>query len=82
MIGQWIAEECDIEPGNRWKRSTSAELFAAWNAYAQHAGENPGSRKAFAAQLELRGFENKRGTGGVAGFLGIRLKPRSDASDG
>ena len=81
LIGQWIAEECDAEPGNRWKSATSAVLFASWTAYATRAGEKAGSRKPFAEELERRGFENKRGTGGIREFRGIRLRPDSDASD-
>jgi putative DNA primase/helicase len=81
LIGQWLAEECDAEPGNRWKVATSAALFASWTAYATRAGEKSGSRKPFAEEMERRGFENKRGTGGVKEFRGVRLKSTSDASD-
>ena len=81
LIAQWLAEECDAEPGNSWKSVTSAALFASWSAYAGRAGEKAASRKSFASELERRGFENSRGTGGIRQFLGIRLKPQSDASD-
>jgi putative DNA primase/helicase len=45
LIGQWLADECDADPGNRWKSATSAALFAAWNAYSTKAGEKTGSQK-------------------------------------
>ena len=80
LVGQWIIEECDAEPGNRWKSATSAALFASYSAYANRAGEKVGSRKSFADELERRGFENRRGTGGVKEFRGIRLKPGSECS--
>ena len=81
LIGQWISDECDAEPGNSWKTATSAALFASWTSYATRAGEKPGSRKPFAEELERRGLENKRGTGGKREFHGIRFKPDSDVSD-
>ena len=80
LIGQWLSEECDAEPGNRWKTSTSAALFSSWSAYANHAGERPSSRKSFTDELERRGFENRRGGKGVREFRGIRLKPDPSAS--
>ena len=80
LIAQWLDEECDAEPGNRWKSATSAMLFASWSAYANRAGEKPGSRKPFAEELERRGFENRKGGKGVREFRGIRLKPDSGAS--
>lgn len=81
LMGQWLVEECDCEPGNRWKSATSAALFASWSAYAGRSAEKPGSRKAFCDELERRGFENRRGTGGVREFRGVRPKLNSDASD-
>ena len=44
LFGQWLEDECDVEPGNRWKIAKSGELFAAWAAYAKRAGENPGTK--------------------------------------
>ena len=81
MLAQWIEDECDAEPGNDWKRATSADLFASWSAYAKRAGEAPQSRKVFSDALAKKGFVNSRGSGGVRTYQGIRLKPTSDASD-
>ncbi len=80
LIGQWLAEECDAEPGNRWKSASSAALFTSWTAFVSSAGEKPGARKAFAEELERRGFANKRGTGGVRVFEGVRLKLASNSN--
>ena len=81
IIAQWLDEECDAEPGNRWKSATSAALFASWTAYATRAGEKPGSRKPFAEELERRGFENRKGGKGVREFRGIRLTPEVHQSE-
>jgi putative DNA primase/helicase len=81
LLAQWLAEECDAEPGNRYKCATSATLFASWSTYASQAGEHSGNRKSFAEQLERRGFENRKGTGGVREFRGVRLKTRNEGAD-
>ncbi len=75
-FGAWLAEECDIEPGNTWKSATSAELFTAWSEYADAAGERTGTRKSFADLLEKRGLASHKGGKGVRTFRGIRLRPR------
>jgi putative DNA primase/helicase len=82
LFSQWIEDECDAEPGNRWKSERSGDLFAAWAAYAKRAGEDPGSKVAFADELKEREFVRDRGHGGVRLYKGIRLKPRKgDAGD-
>jgi putative DNA primase/helicase len=86
LLGQWLEEECDCEPGNQYKQATTAILFEAWSAYAHRAGEDPSSKKSFSEQMQKRGFESHRGSGGVRGFRGVRLRPnpftRGDVSDG
>jgi putative DNA primase/helicase len=81
VLAQWIDEECDAEPGNDWKRATSAELFASWSAYAKRAGEVVPSRKVFADALAKKGFVSRREHGGVRGYAGIRLKPNDKGGD-
>ena len=81
----WMAEHCEIERTNDWKRASSAALFADWTGYAKAAGEEAGTRKSFAERMRRKGFEPHKGTGGVREYLGIRIKPptvRWDASDG
>ena len=55
-FGEWLQEKCNAEPGNKKKTATSSELFASWSTFAKAAGEEPGTRKRFAKQLEKRGF--------------------------
>jgi putative DNA primase/helicase len=74
LLGQWIAEKCDAEPGNRFKWELVADLFASWKDYAGLAGEPHGSSKSFSSNMRKRGFERKRGTGGIRGLSGIRLR--------
>jgi putative DNA primase/helicase len=76
ILGQWLAEECDAEPGNHHKFEKTSDLFSAWSAYAHRAGEKPGSAKAFSATLQKRGFEPYRAHEGRH-YRGLRLNPRS-----
>jgi putative DNA primase/helicase len=74
MLGQWLDERCDCEPGNTWKTATSGEAFSDWVTFAKAAGESPGSQKSFSENLTKRGFTKSRGHGGKRMFVGIRLK--------
>ena len=67
----WI-EECCITGGPT--HSASSELFGSWKAWAEAAGEPPGSQKAFSQRLIGKGFEARRLPGGRAGFVGLGLK--------
>lgn len=74
LLSQWLAEECDAEPRNKYKSEATATLYASWTNFANRAGEQPGSVKAFSADLTKRGYE--RGTEGHAKtrcFKGVRL---------
>jgi putative DNA primase/helicase len=51
----------------------SGKLYASWVNFARSRGEEPGSQKAFSAQLQARGFSLKR-TNSVRGFAGLRLQ--------
>jgi len=74
-FGAWLEEDCEVEPGNRWKSETSANLFSAWSRYAKAANEAAMTRKAFSERMQRAGFEVHRGTGGVRSYQGIRLHP-------
>ncbi len=74
LFGQWLDEECDVEPGNHYKCESSAALFRSWRTYAERAGEAAGTQKAFAENLKRRGFEQYRNRS-IRGFSGLRLKP-------
>ena len=84
LFGQWLADECDAEPGNAWKWEAVGQLFDSWSTYATRAGEKPGSKKAFSQAMQNRGFaSSEQGHAKVRAFTGIRLKPRADhAFDG
>jgi putative DNA primase/helicase len=77
LLGQWIDEECEVDPGNEYKKETSADLFEAWTAFAARAGEKPMSKRAFGEAMQRRGFEPARGTGGVREFRGVRFKRKA-----
>ena len=76
-FGAWL-EEC-TEPAVDWNLEKSADLFASYKAWAEKAGENPGTQKRFAGTLQDRGYA-KKDTKAARGFEGIRLK-RADYSD-
>jgi putative DNA primase/helicase len=76
-LGQWLDDDCDAEPGNQYKSAPSAALYRSWKIYAEAAGDEPGSRKGFAYNLQRRGFEPYRSRG-ERGFKGLRLKPGAD----
>jgi P4 family phage/plasmid primase-like protien len=66
----WL-EEC-TEQASDWHFEKSADLFASWKAWAERAGESPGTRKRFAGTLQDRGYA-KKDTNTARGFEGIRL---------
>jgi len=75
LLGQWLDEACDTEPGNRHKHEPTVDLFASWTEFAKQAGDEPGSRKAFSSELGKRGFEPFReGHDNIRSFRGLRLK--------
>jgi putative DNA primase/helicase len=73
-LAAWLDDKCERDPG-AWDSSSS--LFASWSAWANAAGENPGSNKRFAQNLETRGFAPSRKMHG-RGFEGLRLIPEPD----
>ncbi|RWI92865.1 phage/plasmid primase, P4 family [Mesorhizobium sp.] len=76
LFGQWLVEECDVEPSNSYKWETTANLFASWTGYAKAAGEAPGTTKSFAPRMVRSGLTRKR-TGSAQGYAGVRLKPKT-----
>lgn len=65
----WLEEKCQRDVKG-WE--TSADLFASWKAWAELAGENPGSMKRFAQQIELNGAVPQRNMR-ARGFAGLQL---------
>ncbi|MGO4143453.1 phage/plasmid primase, P4 family [Paenarthrobacter sp. YAF11_1] len=73
-LGRFISDECDTGPGYS---SLTEPLHHAWTQWAAAEGHAPMSKRAFGIQLENRGFEARKGTGGVRIRAGIQLKPVS-----
>lgn len=68
-IAAWIDDKCEREAA-AWESST--DLFASWKAWAEGAGENHGSMKRFAQNLEARGFQRHKKMH-AQGFDGLRI---------
>ncbi len=73
MLGQFLEEQCDVDPRNTYKTERSADVYLRWSEFAKAASEPAGSRKAFAEKLKGRGVEISR-TRDSRLFVGIRLK--------
>src|SRR4051794_29207376 len=56
LFGQWLEDACDSDPGNEYKRETSADLFASWKLYATNAGATVGSQNTSRENMEARSF--------------------------
>ncbi len=76
-VAAWLEDRCVPEP-DCWERSTT--LFSSWRAWADQSGEPAGTSKAFAAELEKRGFRSYRKNYG-RGYFGFRLR-ESDVGRG
>ncbi|UZF95135.1 phage/plasmid primase, P4 family [Bosea sp. NBC_00550] len=78
LIGQWLDEECDIEPGNTHKFGLIADLYDSWKDFCEKAGENPGTKKMLSGLLLKRGFAKCTvGHSKDRGFRGIRVNSKS-----
>jgi putative DNA primase/helicase len=75
MLGQWIEDRCDARIGDRKLWDRSADLYADWSAFCKHAGEDPGSQKAFTTALLKRGFQRFKAPDDSRAIRFIRLKP-------
>ncbi len=81
LLGQWLSEKCDAEPGNGFTSDFVGALFESWVKYCADAGEPAGTKKAFSEALSSRDFVAKRGTGGARMFTGLRLMHQAGFSD-
>jgi putative DNA primase/helicase len=75
LLGQWLSEKCEADPGNQSRSETTADLYASWSEYAKRAGEDPGTTKSFSTALAMRGFRRKATTKARM-FVGLRLRPK------
>ena len=60
MFAQWLEERCDL--GERHTAPTGA-LYKSWSEYAKVAGEEPGTSKSFASEMQRRGFTPGKSNG-------------------
>lgn len=75
LFGQWVEDSCEVNIGNPKIWDKSADLFDSWTDYAHKAGEEPGSKKAFAEAMQRCGFEKYRVPHvGTRGFRFVRLR--------
>lgn len=75
--GLWLEECCEV---NKKFYDVLGNIFLSWSKWAQASGEQAGSKKAFGAAMEARGFSTQRGTAGVRYMHGLKL--RVDAQNG
>lgn len=73
-LGRFIGEECNTGPGYS---SLTEALHQAWTEWAAAEGLASMSKRAFGIALENRGYEARKGTGGVRIRVGIQLKTPS-----
>ncbi len=74
LFSQWLAEACDLDPGNTYKEIGATALFSSWKTFALAAGEDPRSQKVFKPEILKRGVKTKHTKSGNT-FVGIRLHP-------
>lgn len=72
VLDDFLAARCRVglRAPNAWTGSTN--LFEAWSAFCETLDVAPGTHAAFALELKYRGFEKKRGTGGIR-VMGVVL---------
>jgi putative DNA primase/helicase len=80
-LKQWL-EDC-TEDGGPFAFTPTGQLFASWKAWCDERNLKPGNGNALSDALADRGFDRKRGHGGVRGFRGLTMKaPQSYADSG
>lgn len=56
LTGQWLEENCRVEPENLSLAETPKALFENWRDYAMASGEEPGTQMALLSVLAKRGL--------------------------
>lgn len=74
LLGEWLDEECRVDPGNSYRKGKPTKLFASWSSFAKARNEEPGKLKAFGDSLETRGFPRCRSNADGRYHEGIELK--------
>lgn len=81
LLGQWLADRCEVQRGNDRYREASTALYASWTEYAKAAGIKPESQIAFSRNLIKRGLGPYRDKHS-RGFCGIRFRLTELPGDG
>lgn len=84
VIGQFFAEQCEVEPGNAKLEATSADIFRAWEGFAHAHGEASGTQRRMAGALAKLGLEKgRRKEGGTTYrfWTGIALRENPNKSE-
>lgn len=76
VLGDFLDDMCVEIPG---AREAAGDLYDSYHTWAKDTGERILSKKVFGQNLELRGFNKKRGTGGVRIWWGVHLKIEGEA---
>ena len=73
IFADWLQDCCEMKSTFM---DTSSRLFRSWKAFADNAGESPGSSKALADRLQQRGFSRVEYVPliGGRGFKGLRVR--------
>jgi putative DNA primase/helicase len=76
LIGRWINECCEADSTHF---SAAGQLYESYQRFVRHAGERELSQKALGMALRLRPGICEHKTGGVRGYVGLRLSDHSVA---
>jgi putative DNA primase/helicase len=79
LLGSFIEQCCTEAAG---ASATTAELVAAYNAWAEKNGEKPITGRALALALQNRGFKKNENRRTARGFLGLKLGSPTLNGDG
>ncbi len=73
LLAAFIAERCNVDPGNDYRHCGVTRLFEAWSRFAEASGNDPGSRREFTDELTKKGFPSAPKRDGRV-KIGIDLK--------
>jgi putative DNA primase/helicase len=76
LMGQWLAQACEVEIGNARLWANTTDLYQSWSKFITAAGKKAETQPAFVAALKRRRLTPHRTKHG-RGFIGISLKNES-----
>jgi putative DNA primase/helicase len=69
-FGRWLEECCFVGVNTQ---DTAARLYESWKEWAEAGDWHVGSLREFGDQLEMHGFERKKGAGGIRLHVGLKV---------